>query len=122
MAFEVVVLAHAAFDAWLDAQGKPAAEPASDVARRGRELFLASGCGACHTVRGTPAAGTIGPDLTHLGSRRSVGVDTLPLTQANIRRFIHDGQRIKPGNRMPPFHIFAESDLDAIATYLAGLR
>jgi len=122
MAFEVVVLAQAAFDTWLDAQAKPAAEPASDVTRRGRDLFLASGCGACHTVRGTPAAGMIGPDLTHLGSRRSVGVDTLPLTQANIRRFIHDGQHIKPGNRMPPFRIFASPDLDAIATYLAGLR
>jgi len=122
MAFEVIVLAQAAFDAWLDAQAKRAAEPASDEGRRGRDLFLASGCGACHAVRGTPAVGTIGPDLTHLGSRRSVGVDTLPLTEANIRRFIHDGQRIKPGNRMPPFRIFTDTNLDAIATYLAGLR
>ncbi len=122
MAFEVVVLAQAEFETWLDLQAKPAAEPASEAAQRGHDLFLASGCGACHAVRGTPAAGTIGPDLTHLGSRRSVGVDTLPLTEANIRRFIHDGQRIKPGNLMPQFRIFAQADLDAIATYLAGLR
>lgn len=122
MAFEVVVLAQAEFDTWLDAQAQPAAEPASDAARRGHDLFLASGCGACHAVRGTPAVGTIGPDLTHLGSRRSVGVDTLSLTEANIRRFIHDGQHIKPGNLMPQFRIFPEADLDAIATYLAGLR
>ncbi len=122
MALEVVALSPPEFAAWLDDQAKTAAEPASPAARRGRELFLAAGCGACHTVRGTPAEGTVGPDLTHLGSRRSVGLDTLPMTEANIKRFIRDGQHIKPGNLMPPFRIFSAADLDAVATYLAGLR
>jgi cytochrome c oxidase subunit 2 len=122
MAIEVVALSAAEFEAWLQGQGPPASEPATDLARRGRELFLQAGCGACHAVRGTPAAGTIGPDLTHLASRRSVGLDTLPMTAANIARFIRDGQHIKPGNRMPPFRIFAPGDLDAIAAYLADLK
>jgi len=73
-------------------------------------------------VRGTQASGKVGPDLTHLASRRSVGLDTLPMTEANIQRFIHDGQHLKPGNLMPPFRIFTPADLDAIAVYLAGLR
>ena len=61
--------------------------------------------------------GTIGPDLTHLGSRRSVGIDTLPLTADNLARFIRDGQHIKPGNRMPRFRIFsADEQLDALAS------
>ncbi len=76
MALEVVAMPPAEFEAWLQGQARPAAEPASEAAERGRELFLAAGCGACHTVRGTAAAGTVGPDLTHLGSRRSVGIDT----------------------------------------------
>jgi cytochrome c oxidase subunit 2 len=122
MAFEVVALSEADFEAWLQAQAKPAIEPTSSEARRGRDLFLSAGCGACHMVRGTAAAGKVGPDLTHLGSRRSVGLDTLPMTEANIRRFIVDGQHIKPGNLMPPFRIFTDADLDAITTYLAGLR
>jgi cytochrome c oxidase subunit 2 len=122
MALEVVALSESDFETWLEDQAKPAIEPTSSEARRGRDLFLSAGCGACHTVRGTPAAGNVGPDLTHLASRRSVGLDTLPMTEANIRRFIVDGQHIKPGNLMPPFRIFTDVDLDAITTYLAGLR
>jgi cytochrome c oxidase subunit II len=122
MAFEVVVLSEPDFEQWLKGQAAPGAEPTSSEARNGRDLFLAAGCGGCHTVRGTAAAGTIGPDLTHLGSRRSVGLDTLPLNEANIRQFIRDGQHIKPGNLMPPFRIFPDPDLDAIAVYLAGLH
>ena len=71
------------YAAWLQQQAAPAVEPASEAAENGRALFLASGCGACHAVRGTEAAGTIGPDLTHIGSRPSVGIDTLPLTREN---------------------------------------
>ena len=118
MAFEVVAMPPADFETWLASQ----AAPATDAAGRGHELFVAAGCGGCHAIRGTLAAGTIGPDLTHIGSRRSVGLDTLPLTKANLARFIADGQHIKPGNLMPPFRIFTENELDAIAVYLAGLR
>jgi cytochrome c oxidase subunit 2 len=122
MALEIVAQSPADFEAWMADQARPAVESASATARRGRDLFLAAGCGACHTVRGSPAAGTIGPDLTHLASRRSVGIDTLAMSEANIKRFIVDGQYIKPGNLMPPFRIFADADLDAITNYLAGLR
>ena len=122
MAFEVVAMNAVGFDAWITAQSAPAAEPTTPEAQRGKELFIAAGCGGCHAVRGTEATGTIGPDLTHIGSRRSVGIDTLPVTQANLARFIVEGQHVKPGNRMPPFRIFAEAELDALTTYLAGLR
>jgi cytochrome c oxidase subunit 2 len=122
MALPVVVMPPAEFDAWLTGQAGLAIEPAPPAERRGRELFLAAGCGACHTIRGTPAMGTLGPDLTHLASRRAVGVDTVAMGQTNIARFIRDGQHMKPGNLMPPFRIFAPDELDAVAAYLAGLR
>jgi cytochrome c oxidase subunit II len=122
MALEVLAVRPAEFDAWLQAQSKPANDPETVIPRRGMALFLEAGCGACHTVRGTAAAGMIGPDLTHLGSRRSVGVDTAAMNEAAIARFIRDGQHVKPGNRMPPFRIFAPDDLRAVASYLAGLR
>ena len=113
----------AEYDAWLRARGGAgAARPSSEPERRGQALFLAAGCGACHAVRGTAATGTIGPDLTHLGGRRSVGVDTLPLTPENLARFIADGQHVKPGNRMPEFRIFSADEHDALAAYLVSLR
>ena len=120
MSLYLVARSEAEFAGWLAGQRAEAVR--NGEAERGRSLFLAAGCGACHTIRGTAAVGTIGPDLTHLGSRRSVGIDTASMTQANIARFIRNGQHVKPGNLMPPFRVFTPADLDAVAVYLAGLR
>jgi cytochrome c oxidase subunit 2 len=122
MATTVVAMDDAEHAAWLSNETGAAADPQTDMGRSGKALFLAAGCGSCHAVRGTPAAGVLGPDLTHIGSRRSIGADLLPMTQADLARFIADGQVLKPGNRMPPFRIFSSSELDAVAAYLFGLR
>jgi cytochrome c oxidase subunit II len=122
MAIEMLAMPQQEFEASLQSEAAPAAEPTTDAGRRGKALFLAAGCGACHAVRGTEAAGTIGPDLTRLGARRSVGAGTLPMTPANLARFVLDGQHVKPGNNMPPFRIFSAVELDALAAYLSGLR
>jgi cytochrome c oxidase subunit 2 len=122
MALHVVAMPQADYDAWLAREAEPARTPETEQQQRGQQLFLAAGCGACHTVRGTAAIGAIGPDLTHIGDRRSVGIDTLPLTAEHITRFIHDGQHIKPGNRMPEFRIFSADEHAALAAYLLGLR
>jgi cytochrome c oxidase subunit II len=120
MALEVIAMPAGDFDAWLGAE----AEPAAPGARRapGEDLFLAVGCGACHSIRGTTAAGRIGPDLTHVGGRRTIGGALLPLTGENLARFIVDGQHLKPGNAMPPFRIFAAAELDSLTAYLLELR
>lgn len=122
MALEVVALPEAEFEAWLLAEADEAKAPADDAAWHGQRLFLAGGCGSCHAVRGTTAVGMVGPDLTHVGSRRSIAAATLPTSRQNIARFIVDGQHLKPGNGMPPFRIFAPAEVDALAAYLAGLE
>ena len=122
MALSVIAMPTDEFQAWLTREGAFAPEPTTPLQQRGKSLFLAAGCGACHTIRGTMANGSVGPDLSRIGARRSVGVDTLPLTQANVARFIVDGQHIKPGNPMPPFRIFSTEDQDALAAYLVSLR
>lgn len=122
MSFFVIALPPEEFARWYEAARAPARDPQTEQERRGQALFLASGCGACHTVRGTPAAGTIAPDLTHVGSRRSLAAATLPNDAAALARWIRDSQHIKPENRMPPYGIFSEGELDALAAYLASLR
>ena len=84
MSFSVVVMEPAGFATWLAQQYAPAQPPVLPLAARGAELFLATGCGACHTVRGTPANGVVGPDLTHVGSRQSLGAGILPNDPAGI--------------------------------------
>jgi cytochrome c oxidase subunit 2 len=122
MAFDVVVVEPAAYAAWLARQARPAAPPADPLAARGGELFVTHGCGACHTVRGTAAAGVVGPDLTHAGGRRSLAAGTLPNTAPAFRRWLASSEAIKPEVHMPAFGMLPPADLDALATYLEGLE
>lgn len=123
MAFYVEVMEKAAFEQWLAHQARPAAGAGTGPdAQRGGELFAASGCGACHTVRGTRAAGAIGPDLTHVGSRLSVGAGILPTTPDELQRWIARTEQIKPGVHMPAFGMLPPADLQALAAYLHGLK
>lgn len=122
MAFHVVAHDPAAFEEWLVAQQRTAAEPAVPFHARGRELFLQSGCGACHAIRGTAAAGTLGPDLTHVGSRRTIGAGMFPNNQGTLAGWIADSQHLKPNNRMPSFPVFTGEELRALAAYLESLK
>jgi cytochrome c oxidase subunit II len=122
MAFPVSVLARADFDRWLAEQAQPAKVPATDVERRGRDAFVRVGCGACHTIRGVVARSHIGPDLTHVASRRALAADTLPNGEVALERWIAHPGRIKPDAQMPSFEMLGAADIGAISTYLAGLR
>jgi cytochrome c oxidase subunit 2 len=116
----LVVVAHAPaeFDAWRARQMAPARIP-DEV---GWPVFAASGCGACHTIRGTAANGLAGPDLTHVGSRRTLGAGILPNTQGALAGWIADSQAIKPGNRMPAYPVLSGEELRELSAYLASLE
>jgi cytochrome c oxidase subunit II len=118
MAFSVVVMEPDDFRAWLAAQ----AEPSQGAGASGRDLFMANGCPACHTVSGTEAAGTVGPDLSHLGSRETLAAGILPVSAGAIASFISDTDVIKPGSQMPPFRMLPETDVAAMAAWLEGLK
>jgi cytochrome c oxidase subunit 2 len=122
MAFVVVVVEPGEFEAWLAAQALAAASPADPLAARGQQAFVAHGCTACHTIRGTEAAGAIGPDLTHVGSRLQIGAATLPNVPEALMRWIAQTDRIKPGVHMPAFRTLGPDDLSALAAYLLSLR
>ncbi|MGX7877487.1 c-type cytochrome [Mesorhizobium sp. ORM6] len=88
----------------------------------GLSLFLRNGCGACHAVRGTEAHGTIGPDLSHVGSRRAIGAGVLPNTEEAIARFIARPDLLKPGVKMPAFDMLPQIEIQTIARYLKALQ
>jgi cytochrome c oxidase subunit II len=114
------------FAAWRARQAgeaRPTAAPeAVSLVQRGRQVFDASGCGACHTIRGTDANGLAGPDLTHVGARRTLGAGILPNNQGTLAGWIADSQGIKPGNRMPSYPVLSGRDLRAVAAYLDSLK
>ncbi|MBM9596173.1 c-type cytochrome [Rhodobacteraceae bacterium MCCB 386] len=122
MAFQAVVLPEEEFADWLEAEAAPARPPSGPLEAAGQEVFLAQGCGACHTVRGTPATGAVGPDLTHVGSRLTIGAGTLPPTAEALANWIAHPGTIKPGVEMPSYDELAPDDLAALAAWLEGLE
>jgi cytochrome c oxidase subunit II len=121
MGFLVVAQPRDEFDAWLAAQGGPAAAPTSGQAERGEQVFLEADCGSCHTIRGVSEAGEPGPDLTHVASRRTLASDTLDNTTANLERWLRDPEAVKVGTTMPTPDLTAEQ-LAALVAYLEGLE
>lgn len=120
MAFDVIAMEPAEFDAWL-AQARAVVPPPA-IATPGRTLFDRHGCGGCHAIRFTPHAGAIGPDLTRFGERATLGAGILPPTIDNIAAFIRTPKAAKPGARMPAYPQLSEADARAIALYLKALR
>jgi cytochrome c oxidase subunit 2 len=117
MRIRVVVQPQAEFDSWLAAQRSPAATKGGD----GERVFLSNICVSCHAIAGTAAAGTAGPDLTHVASRATIGAGVLPNDVARMRAWLADPQRYKPGSLMPRVPL-SDSDLDALAAYLGALK
>ncbi|MDQ3025891.1 MAG: cytochrome c oxidase subunit II [Pseudomonadota bacterium] len=113
MALYVVADDTEGFEQWLSQQRKPAAAP--------NPVFL-SRCAACHTVRGTQARGVLGPDLTHLGSRVSLGAGILPNNRDTLARWIVSSQHIKPGNLMPSTDGLVGDELRDLVAYLEDLK
>jgi cytochrome c oxidase subunit 2 len=121
MAFYLVAESNADFQKWLQQQLKSAPEPDNEQKRHGRDVFLSSQCVMCHTIRGTIAGSRVGPDLTHIASRMSLGAGTLPNNIGNLAAWIADPQGIKPGCRMPPNEL-ASQDQQALLAYLESLQ
>jgi cytochrome c oxidase subunit 2 len=122
MAFDVVIVEKAEFERWLDAQRAPAATPSTETATIGRDHFFANGCSACHAVRGSDARGFVGPDLTHVGSRRTLGAGVIPNDASGFLRWLEHTDRVKPGVHMPHFRMLPRGELAALATYLESLQ
>jgi cytochrome c oxidase subunit II len=121
MLFDVVAVPRPEFDAWLARLAQPAPAPDTPQLREGRELFVDLGCGACHAVRGVSEA-RLGPDLTLVGARRTIGAGTLPGGAGNIAGWIASAQHLKPGNAMPSYDQLQGSQLLALTAYMESLK
>jgi cytochrome c oxidase subunit II len=121
MSLEVFAQRPAAFRAWLANQERPAPAPLTAPAQAGKRLFETDQCASCHTIAGTPADGTVGPSLTHVGSRTTLAAAEIPNTPKELAAWIRDPQAIKPGDHMPDLGLSPTAVSDLVA-YLEELR
>ncbi|HET8604739.1 MAG TPA: cytochrome c oxidase subunit II [Marmoricola sp.] len=121
MDFTVVAEPRAQFRSWLQQQEQDAATPTTAAERHGLQVLTQASCATCHTVRGTSADGHVGPDLTHVGSRRMLAAGTIPNDTGHMSGWIANSQAVKPGNLMPPQPI-SPRDLHDVVAYLQSLK
>lgn len=109
------------FDSWLEKQKAPEGAVGSAASQRGKKLFMAATCVECHRVAATEALAEIGPDLTHIAQRTTLGAGVIPNNTENLTRWIMNPQEFKPGVNMPDMRLTYDEARD-IATYLESLQ
>ena len=121
MRLRVIAQTEADFAAWQQQQLATPPIPTDGVAAQGYQQFHDLTCINCHAIAGTDANADVGPDLTHLGSRETIGAGVLANTTENLTTWLKDPQAVKPGNHMPQFSL-TDNQLQALVTYLEGLK
>jgi cytochrome c oxidase subunit 2 len=109
------------YQRWLANQQAGARGPATPAQRAGQRAFFRDQCASCHALRGTPATGRVGPDLTHVGSRSTLAALVLPNTPAALARWLRNPQGVKPGTRMPDLGL-SERAVRDLTAYLESLK
>ena len=110
------------FRKWARDQIAEARAPIDSLAMEGKHLFESGPCSLCHMVRGTSAKATVGPELTHVGSRSTIAAVALPNSYGNLEAWIANAQSLKPGAKMPTLTQFNGEQLRAMAAYVASLK
>jgi cytochrome c oxidase subunit 2 len=64
---------------------------------RGRQKYSSTACIACHTIEGNPMSrGILGPNLTHIGSRLTIGAGLFPNDTRHMALWIKNARKMKP--------------------------
>jgi cytochrome c oxidase subunit 2 len=121
MALVVNVDSYSDFLRWWEHELQPAPAPRTPLVQAGYNFVAQRQCAMCHNIAGTPASGRVGPDLTHLASRRSIAAGTLPMGKGNLYGWVANPQSIKPGTKMPTIGLEPDQ-LHAVVAYLETLK
>jgi cytochrome c oxidase subunit II len=121
MRFQVIAQPADQFATWLGAQLQVPPTPTSADAQRGQKLFIDRTCSNCHRVAGTPANQRVGPDLTHVASRRMLAAGAAENTPENLALWLHDPNTFKPSSNMPNLKL-PKDEIRELVAYLETLK
>jgi cytochrome c oxidase subunit 2 len=122
MKFRTVVENLTDFKAWVRSQEQLAVKPTTSEQKSGEKVFFSNTCLECHAISGTSAGGVVGPNLTHVASRWTIGAGALAMSRANLEIWIRNPDAVKPGVLMPPYPLISEKDMKALTAYLFSLK
>jgi cytochrome c oxidase subunit 2 len=124
MRFRVIAQNAGDFDRWLTAQKAkpPTPEPGSE-AEEGAELFRqfpGGSCLACHGIEPNQG-GSVGPNLTHFGSRGTFAAGLFPNEPELLERWLRNPDAMKEGAKMPDYNL-SDDHIEALVAYLQSLE
>ena len=118
----VVAQDPADFQKWLENARQPGVTPSTPDQIAGQQVFLSTACALCHTIDGTLAHGTVGPNLTHLASRRMIASNWLENNTANLEAWVTHARSLKPSVLMPDMTVFTGDQARQLVAYLQSLK
>jgi cytochrome c oxidase subunit 2 len=107
------------FNAWLQSEAQNPPAPASGNAAEGAKIFTQETCVNCHVIGTTGKA--VGPNLTHVGSRNTLGSGILQNTPENMAKWLTNPQAVKPGVMMPNLQL-TDQEVRDLTAYLESLK
>jgi len=122
MILRVVAQSPDEFQNWLKQSRRTALNPVTDEQIAGQKVFMSGACSLCHSIDGTPAHGTVGPNLTHIGSRQMIATNWLDNDTANLTAWVTHARSIKPAVVMPNMTEFTGDQLRQLVAYLQSLK
>jgi len=120
MRMDLIVETMDDFNAWVKQMQAPLPTLTGDAAQ-GEQDFLNGSCVGCHTIDGTKAAGIVGPNLTHVGSRHILAGAVIVNTPDNLAAWLANPQAIKPGAKMPDLGL-TQSQIQRLVAFLESLK
>ncbi len=120
MRIRVIVEPEEQYAKWTQEQLVVPRTPPGGTAGEGARLFQSMACMNCHTIRGTAAAARVGPDLTHIADRDTIGAGVLTNTPENLAKWLSNPGRYKPGSLMPNMKL-SDSEVKSLVAYLEAL-
>lgn len=119
----LVVVAHppSEYAAWAKDAVAAANLLIDPTTKAGREAFLSGPCAGCHKVQGTTAAGTVGPELTHIASKDSIAGVLKPVNAENLAKWLANPPAVKPGTQMPNYNLDQQT-ITNITNWLLTLK
>ena len=121
MRIRVIAESEEEFKEWEKQELVIPSTPRYGLAGEGAKLFEEKACMNCHTISGTAAAARVGPNLTHLNDRQTIGAGVLTNTPENLNKWLTNPQKYKPGSLMPDMKLTPE-EVDALVAYLEALK
>jgi cytochrome c oxidase subunit 2 len=121
----ITVVAHpqSEYVAWAETARTDAERLRDPATAAGRQAFLSGPCAGCHTVKGTTAAGKVGPELTHIASKPNIAGILSPVNKENLTKWVRNAPAIKPGIVMPKFEgTLPDTQIDQIVQWLLTLK